>query len=105
MSPAEMSPLFIPLNGEFYDQFIAGTKQEEYRIEGPKWNPKTCPVGRKVLLSRGYGTRHRAKGVITGYRSDKDVANIPGWHACYGDKCGPAACIRIEILAVKEGEP
>lgn len=101
MIPEDLPPLFIPLNGEFYDQFVAGTKRnmEEYRIEGPRWNAKTCPVGRRVVLSRGYGKKHRTTGVITGYRSEKDVANIPGWSTCYGNKRGPAACIKIAITS------
>jgi len=48
-----MKPLFIPLKGEYFDQFQAGTKDTEYRVYGPRWNERTCAVGREVVLSRG----------------------------------------------------
>lgn len=47
-------PLFIPLKREFFQAFKAGEKVEEYRPEGPRWNARTCRVGRPVVLSLGY---------------------------------------------------
>lgn len=61
-------PVFIPLKGQYYDAFISGDKVEELRLYGPRWNEKTCYIGRPVLLSRGYGKAHRANGVIAGFR-------------------------------------
>jgi hypothetical protein len=63
-SPQELKPLFIPLKTEFYDAFEAGIKGEELRRYGPRWNEKTCAVGRDVVLSKGYGKRHRMTGRI-----------------------------------------
>ncbi|SFK75584.1 hypothetical protein SAMN05216302_101478 [Nitrosomonas aestuarii] len=59
-----MKQLFIPLNAWAYDQFAAGTKREELRRYGPRWNENTCPAGRQVTLSRGYGKKNRMSGVI-----------------------------------------
>lgn len=59
-----MKPLFIPLNAWAYDQFAAGTKFDELRRYGPRWNENTCQIGRDVILSRGYGKRNRMKGGV-----------------------------------------
>ncbi|SFK64676.1 hypothetical protein SAMN05216302_101172 [Nitrosomonas aestuarii] len=59
-----MKPLFVPLNANPYDQFADGTKTDELRRYGPRWNENTCPTGRKVTLSRGYGKKNRMSGVI-----------------------------------------
>lgn len=88
-----MKPLFIPLKTEFYLAFIDGTKNEEYRPEGPRWNRHTCAIGRRVVLSHGYGKADRCEGVITAFRSTMELP--PGWSACYGDRPGPVACITI----------
>jgi hypothetical protein len=65
-----LKPLFIPLAAEHFDAFANGTKlnMEEYRAYGTRWNHQTCPVGRRVLLSRGYGKHKRLRGVIAGVR-------------------------------------
>lgn len=47
----DMSPLFIPLKTEFYEGFLRGDKREEYRVHGPRWNEKTCRIGREAVLS------------------------------------------------------
>lgn len=57
-------PLFIPLKTEYYEAFKNGTKTEELRKLGPRWNEKTCGVGRDVILSKGYGKQNRMKGII-----------------------------------------
>ena len=59
-----MTNLFIPLKHCFYDDFIKGNKQTEYRLFGPRWNHKTCFVGRSVTLSSGYGKSKRAYTAI-----------------------------------------
>lgn len=59
-----MKPLFIPLKGEYYDLFAAGVKGWEYRAYGARWNERTCTVGRNVVLSRGYGKKHRLNGRV-----------------------------------------
>lgn len=47
-------PLFVPLKGEWFDQFADGTKTVEYRKYGPGWNERTIYAGRPVILSKGY---------------------------------------------------
>ncbi len=50
-----MKPLFIPLRTEWFRQFEAGTKDTEYRAYGPRWNERTCTLGRPAVLAHGYG--------------------------------------------------
>ena len=57
-------PLFIPLNAEFWYSFRNGEKTDELRLYGPRWNEETCRVGRKALLSKGYGKQHRIPAVV-----------------------------------------
>lgn len=57
-------PLFIPLNAEFWHAFRNGTKDDELRLYGPRWNEKTCRVGRKATLSKGYGKAHRIPALV-----------------------------------------
>ena len=61
-----MKPLFIPLNKEHYESFDSGIKTIEYRAYGPRWNRGTCPTGRSVTLSCGYGKQRRLHGEIYG---------------------------------------
>lgn len=48
-------PLFIPLRSIWFRAFEAGEKNTEYRAYGPRWNERTCQVGRKAVLAHGYG--------------------------------------------------
>jgi hypothetical protein len=52
----------------YFNQFKAGTKGEELRLYGPRWNEKTCAIGRQVTLSKGYGKHERLRGVVTGFK-------------------------------------
>lgn len=63
-------PLFIPLKRIWFDQFAKGAKtgNEEWRKYGPRWNEHVCRVGRRAVLSNGYGTGRRIERVITGTR-------------------------------------
>ncbi len=63
-----MKPLFLPLKTKYYDDFLSGDKGDELRRYGPRWNEKTCPVGREVLLSKGYGKKNRTTGRIWKFR-------------------------------------
>ncbi len=92
-----MKPLFIPLKAEYFDAFEAGTKDTEYRRRGARWNSETCQIGRKVILSYGYGTHRRLHGIITGFYYDTCPAKLPGWVGCYGEGAGDAACIKIKL--------
>lgn len=64
-------PLFIPLRGEYFDAFAAGIKREELRRYGPRWNERTCRVGRRVVLSRGYGRHYRLIGEIVRFTTQR----------------------------------
>lgn len=90
-------PLFVPLKREYFEAFRAGAKTEEYRPEGPRWNARTCAVGRPVVLSLGYGKAHRLTGIVTGYRASVEPTKTPAWRDCYGDRGGLAACIEIKV--------
>ena len=50
---AAMKPLFVPLATRWYEKFESGEKDTEYRQFGPRWNFKTCIVGRSAILSKG----------------------------------------------------
>jgi len=60
-------PLFIPLKTEYYEAFVSGEKIVEYRKYGPRWNAEVCKIGRKVIISKGYGKQNRKTGVISGF--------------------------------------
>ena len=101
--PSELTPLawsvslFIPLKTEYYEQFERGWKRIEYRKHGKRWNAQTCAIGRPVTLSKGYGKKHRLKGVITGFDVRKDVTHTEAWRDCYGTEPTEAACITIAL--------
>jgi hypothetical protein len=96
-----MTPLFIPLKTEYYEQFKAGAKTHELREFGPRWNFKTCCVGRRVTLSKGYGSADRIEGVINSFDikhgsrfRDADAVAI---EAIYGSLDVEIAVIGIEV--------
>lgn len=65
----EQRPLFIPLKGVHFDAFASGRKRNEYRLYGPRWNYTTCYIGRRIVLSRGYGKKLRLFSEITAVAS------------------------------------
>ena len=60
-------PLFIPLKTKWFDAFVSGQKADELRAYGPRWNERTCRVGRAVTLSRGYGKQQRLGGHVASF--------------------------------------
>lgn len=95
---AKEKPLFIPLLSQYFDQFKDGIKDTECRLHGRRWNARTCRVGRRVILSRGYGKADRIAGVIDSVSYDNCPAvNIPGWVEIYGVGRGQAIRIRIKL--------
>lgn len=94
-----MKPLFIPLKGEYFDQFASGEKTVEYRPYGPRWNAGTCPIGREVVLSRGYGKAHRLRGVVTLFDLSTRITLTPVWRSIYGNRHHTAACIHIALTS------
>lgn len=63
-----MTSLFIPLKRAYFEAFKDGTKNEELRRYGPRWNERTCAIGRPVTLSLGYGKAHRITGTIERFK-------------------------------------
>lgn len=96
-----MKPLFIPLKGVYFGAFLHGNKDTEYRLYGPRWSELTCPVGRAVVLSRGYGKSHRLSGTVAQFgRVWGD--ELPGLlrislRAIFGTTAVWVACIRIQL--------
>jgi hypothetical protein len=64
----EEKNLFVPLKTEFYEAFEQGLKDEEFRLYGPRWNEKTCRIGRNATLSKGYGKHSRMVREIIGFK-------------------------------------
>lgn len=91
-----MKPLFIALKTEYFEAFRAGTKTVEYRLYGPRWNERTCAIGRPVVLSKGYGKAHRINGHVSGFWRSTAVTHSQAWRDCYGEPGNRiAACIRV----------
>jgi hypothetical protein len=97
-----VKPLFIPLKTEFFDAFASGSKTVEFRQYGARWNEKTCSIGRAVVLSKGYGKKHRLTGVVCGFAADKAPTLTDDWLKCYGQQEGFAACIYIKLDEVSK---
>jgi hypothetical protein len=92
----QAKPLFLPLKGQYFDAFVDGSKDTEYRMYGPRWNERTCKAGRPVLLSRGYGKHFRRWGVIVDFKRSSPP-DMKAWYECYGTITGAAACIKIAL--------
>lgn len=86
-----MKPLFIPLRAKYFEQFESGEKTTEFRAYGARWNEKTCPAGRAVVLSYGYGKARRLHGVIV---STELVKQTKDFLEIYGDE---KKCFAIKI--------
>ena len=96
-----MKPLFIPLISKYYEDFDSGIKTSELRLYGPRWNEKTCPPGRAVVLSKGYGKKNRLTGVVREFHRRKSNTFGSTYQsdirACYGEGVHDIAEIRIEV--------
>lgn len=91
------APLFIPLKTEYFEAFAGDSKDIEYRPYGPRWNERTCRVGRSVVLSKGYGNAHRLRGKIIGFWRSRPSHPSGDWIACYGSRECDMACIQIKV--------
>lgn len=92
-----MKPLFLPLYTEHFNAFESGEKDTEFRLYGPRYNERTCFIGREVVLSHGYGKKRRLGGVIAAFERSAEPTKTDAWIGCYGDKTGDAACIRVKL--------
>lgn len=93
---SDLPPLFIPLKAQYFDQFESGEKDAEFRAHGPRWNSGTCPAGRLVTLSRGYGKVKRLSAKISSAEVDpypsQDFIDIYG---------SDAVCWRINLYDIR----
>jgi hypothetical protein len=96
-----MKPLFVPLKTEYYEAFADGSKREELRRYGPRWNEKTCAVGREVVLSKGYGKQHRMDGRVWKFKRQHGSTFGSTYKAEILDVFGTLdieiACVAIEL--------
>ncbi len=90
-------PLFIPLKRKYYEEFISGNKQVEYRKYGKGWNERTCLVGRSVVISLGYGKQRRSIGTIQSFNVI-DSSTIPAAKEVYGFEQIKLAAIGITLI-------
>jgi len=99
---AVVRPLFIPLRSEFYEAFADGRKTEELRLYGPRWNERTCTVGRAVTLSKGYSKGNRLTGRIWKFKRQHGTTFGSTYKAaiatCYGTLDVWIACISVTDL-------
>jgi len=97
-----MKPLFIPLKTKYYEAFKDGSKTDELRAYGPRWNHGTCKVGREVVLSKGYGKQNKMKGRIWSFKKQHGALFGSTYKAAiketYGTLDIEIACISIEEL-------
>jgi len=101
--------LFLPLKREFFEAFDNGSKFCEYRLEGQRWNARTCTPGRAIVLSLGYGKARRLRGTISTYQSlmlfECPFTVRVSLRGLYGlrsqDDCRKIAAIRISISKPK----
>lgn len=99
-----MKPLFIPLKTEYYEAFKDGSKTEELRIYGPRWNRDTCRVGREVVISKGYGKQNRMKGRIWSFKRQHGSLFGSTYRAAIVDVYG-ALDIYIACISITDLEP
>jgi hypothetical protein len=90
--------LFIPLKREWFEAFKNGRKFREMRPYGPRWNHKTCYVGRRVVISMGYGKQHRLNGTIIDFEKSQSAhRGLWAWDQIYGPDIKFSACIGIAL--------
>lgn len=96
------TPLFVPLKAKHFDAFAAGQKWIEFRPYGPRWNERTCTLWRPVTLSRGYGRRHRLRGMVDGFEVSQEPTQTADWRDCYGPAAVDVACIHIHTFETEQ---
>jgi hypothetical protein len=99
-------PLFIPLKSKYYEAFQNGSKTEELRRYGPRWNLDTCTIGRRVVLSKGYGKQHRMQGQIWRFKRQHGSMFGSGYKKAILDTYGTLdiwiACISITVDQLRQ---
>lgn len=82
-------PLFIPLKRRYFEQYEHSQKRSELRLYGPRWNERTCPAGRPVVLSLGYGKQSRLLGTIVEFRKRRASTFGSTYQASIAEVFGP----------------
>lgn len=104
-----MNPLFVPLKTEYWQQFRDGTKRDELRLYGPRWNERTCAIGREVTLSKGYGKHGRMTGRVRSFKRQHGSTFGSTYRAAilavYGTLDVEIACISIDLRPNAEADP
>ena len=95
----QVKPLFVPLKTQYYEEFVAGVKDTEYRKYGRGWNENTCIIGREVIISNGYGKYRRSRGVIRSFEVI-DSSTIPSAREVYGPVKIELAAIGIDLIDI-----
>lgn len=99
----QQKPLFIPLKTEYFEGFADGSKTNELRRYGARWNEKTCQIGRPAVLSKGYGKGNRLNAVVTDFekRRGTDFGGLGriAIKACYGTLDVDIAIISVKVEA------
>ena len=102
-----MTPLFIPLKTKYFNAFTNGSKTEELRAYGPRWDTATCQVGRRVTLSCGYGKAKRLAGTIWRFKKQHGSTFGRTYKAdilsVYGTLDIDIACISIKLSPTPQG--
>jgi len=99
-----VGPLFVPLRSAYYEAFADGSKTEELRLYGPRWNERTCAVGREVTLSKGYGKRNRMTGRIWKFKRQHGSTFGSTYKAAILD-CYGTLDVWMAVIAVTDLRP
>ena len=92
--------IFDPdLKKQYYEDFVSGDKDTEYRKYGPGWNERTCQIGRPVVISMGYGKHRRSKGIIRSFEK-VDSTRILSAREVYGPIKVTLAAIGIDLTDI-----
>lgn len=95
-----IKPLFIPLKTEYFEAFKAGTKTQELRAYGNRWNEKNCFEGRTVILSKGYGKKSRMYGTVTKFeKKNINTLNSVDYQAALD--CYQNPNIELAVISIK----
>jgi hypothetical protein len=81
--------------------FEDGTKREELRKYGTRWNEVTCKIDRLVVLSCGYGKKRRRVGRILSFKKQHGTLFGAGYKSqildVYGTLDIEIACFSIGL--------
>ena len=89
--------LIIPVNGVYFDQIVAGTKREEYRLQTPYWSKRlVARTYRNVVLTRGYPKAGGVEGVTRLTRAFKGYQLQTLTHPHFGPNPVDVFAINVE---------